>query len=455
MNAQVEELELKILRKQIDEKSLKPEDFLGEKLYKAIYYLSDPVFRTEYINKAEAIAKELNQLDAFKRMVAAWEEWLADLRETKKEQREVMENRKAPVIELPPEANITELSRNGILPPLNNNTDLIQTMYSICLSDIFLPVKTGCSFYDDITNGGLRKQSLTFLLARSGSGKTTLCQQLACCIASKGIPVLYYNFEMSREQLIAKDLSRFHNKTCDKMGNNDILTAEGILKYSGYNNEDTKQKIDKLFKDYEPINRFLKYNPSKYLHQSEDELYSYSIENINREITALAELYKAERLQAPVVFIDYLQLIQSEYKDIQEAIKKNVIALKEYAIRYNTAVYVISAVSREAQKNDTLNITSGRDSSNIEYTGDNIIIMDYLPLMDKKLREEKYSGKSAYEIEEECKKPNTREMRLKLVKNRFGNNGLIDIDFYADKGYFVNHNRFRKASKEEQITFKA
>ena len=51
------------------------------------------------------------------------------------------------------------------------------------------------------------------IVGPSGAGKTTLCQQIAEAMARNGKPVVYLNFEMSREQMIAKAIS---GRTCRK-----------------------------------------------------------------------------------------------------------------------------------------------------------------------------------------------------------------------------------------------
>ena len=66
-------MSLKVYLEQIDEGSLKAEDFSNTDLYTAIYSIEDDILRTEYITKAETLAGKLRKGTGFKRMIAAYE----------------------------------------------------------------------------------------------------------------------------------------------------------------------------------------------------------------------------------------------------------------------------------------------------------------------------------------------------------------------------------------------
>ena len=70
--------------------------------------------------------------------------------------------------------------------------------------------------------------------------------------------------------------------------------------------------------------------------------------------------------------------------DQQTIIKKAVKMLKDYAIRNNSIVFLISATNRESNKSGKITLESGRDSSAIEYSADVQLAMNHKLLFDGK-----------------------------------------------------------------------
>ena len=68
-------------------------------------------------------------------------------------------------------------------------------------------IKTGFNTLDEMLGGGLAS-GLNVLGAKPGSGKTSLVLQMAEHFSSRGVPVLYFSLEMSRNQINAKSLNR-------------------------------------------------------------------------------------------------------------------------------------------------------------------------------------------------------------------------------------------------------
>ena len=70
------------------------------------------------------------------------------------------------------------------------------------------PLSTGIKTLDEALEGGFYKKNLVILGAISSLGKTTLALQIGDNIARGGNDVLIFSLEMSKEELIAKSLSR-------------------------------------------------------------------------------------------------------------------------------------------------------------------------------------------------------------------------------------------------------
>lgn len=243
---------------------------------------------------------------------------------------------------------------------LTDFTDKIQT-------EAYKPYRTGLRFFDDLLGGGILSQSLLLLLAAPATGKTTLCAQIAELMAEKQHkPFIYFNLEMSREQMLAKAIStKLWHKDCYK-------SAKQILQ--GYDWTDSDREI--ILQTIEEYRRnvypYLKYNP--------DDIGS-NLETMLEYLNTIGEQAAAKEEPAPAVVVDYLhKLSSSKQNDVAETIKAAVDGLKQYAIRFDTFVITIGAVNRESMKNGKISVHSGRDSSGIEYEGDYILTMNYVEL---------------------------------------------------------------------------
>ena len=229
-------------------------------------------------------------------------------------------------------------------------------------TDRYKPIETGFTPFDRITGGGLVPQSLVMLAAAPGQGKTTLTAQIFETIAKKGQQVIFVNLEMSREQLIAKSLARHAYREFKT-----DITANDVMR--GYKwTEEQEKAVKQAALDY-------KKNIAPYFVYADRDEVTADLNSIMDYLKAAAE--KAIRIgkRAPLVVIDYLHIIQTQddrqrEEEQAQAIKRSVIALKAFAIKYKTVVFSILATNREANKGKELTLYSGRDTSNIEYSAD-------------------------------------------------------------------------------------
>ena len=108
------------------------------------------------------------------------------------------------------------------------------------------------------------------------------------------------------------------------------------------------------------------------------------LQSITEALTREAETAIAGGKNAPVVVLDYLHLVTTAQREEQsEIVKKTVSALKDYAIKYDTFVFCISATNRTSNQRGTISLESGRDTSAIEYTADIALSLNYAALHDK------------------------------------------------------------------------
>lgn len=310
------------------------------------------------------------------------------------------------------DAAINELSRDDL-------TDFLEKIQT----EAYKPHSTGLNFFDDLLGGGIVQQSILLLMAAPGTGKTTLAQQLAETIAEHGQPALFLNFEMSREQLLAKAISaKLYKRGIDK-------SMLGVLQ--GYRwNIDERAEIEATIDEYRRTNYpYIKYNPAGVTSELSG-LLSY--------LMATGAAAEAAGRPAPAVVVDYLHLITSRDRlENTELIKQSIVGLKEYAVKYNTFVIAISATNRDSSKAGRITLESGRDSSNIEYTGDYVISLNY---------DEIDSGKvKPGDVEKiaQLQQATRRLMILRVLKNRLNIPGKS-----ARVMYDAKHNMFYGAADE-------
>ena len=272
--------------------------------------------------------------------------------------------------------------------------------------ETYKPIKTGLDFYDELMDGGAQTQTLTVLIAEQGAGKSMLLQQLAESIAAQhGRRVIYLNFEMSREQLLARAISaRIYKRGNMKKTQKEILR--------GYNWTDKERaEILEALDEYErEALPYISYNP-KGIDANIEDLEEY-----------LNELGERSGTAAPVLFVDYLQLIQNrrgeKSQEIKDRLTQVLIDLKQYAIKNNTFVYLISAINRQSSTAQKVTAASARDTSAIEYQADYLISL------------QNYKDQAA------ANNKGLQRMTLKLLKTRDGQSGVYSTVYRNGKYNF-------------------
>lgn len=287
------------------------------------------------------------------------------------------------------------------------------------------PLSTGINALDDALEGGFYKKNLIILGAISSLGKTTLALQIGDNIARNGNDVLIFSLEMSKEELIAKSISRNTFLEAYKQSYTALaLTTREVLKGVGLNQGATNIKRANLYKlAYEDYKQNIASNV--YITECNDDI-EININTINDKI----KRHIAITNNKPFVIIDYLQIIQNQERGLtdKQVIDKIVTSLKRIARDNDIIILLISAFNR-ASYNQESNLASFRDSSTIEYTSDVLI----------SLQHEKLDG-----VTDDTRKVNTnqeqqkdeRDLTLKVLKNRNGRiTDVKNITFYAKYNY--------------------
>ena len=316
---------------------------------------------------------------------------------------------------------------------------LFDNFFSDVQTEKFKPLQTGMSEFDSLLGGGILRQSLVILSAAPGTGKTSIAQQIFEVMAAHGTEVIFLNLEMSREQLLARSISRIIHK----QGHN--MTAAEVLK--GYAWSDyQRQYVAAAAQEYRcTIAPRMQYNP---------EGCTTNIENIRDTLTRAGEQAKAAGKPAPVCVLDYLHLITTEKREEQaEILKKAVAMLKNYARQYDTFVLAISANNRNSNSSGIVSLDSGRDTSAIEYSADYQLALNYKAFTEKlqKLNGTPYKANDPDDLQE-LQEQSPRQMTLQVLKNRMNAaGGKIFLDFDSANSAFAYAGKPEKRVKSPQI----
>ena len=295
-------------------------------------------------------------------------------------------------------------------------------------------IPTGFDELDTLFDGGLYP-GLYVLGAISSLGKTTLALQIADQIAQSGHGVLIFSLEMSRNELMAKTLSRLtFMKDMELNGvPQNAKTTRGVLrgKFYGFENDIFMSALE----EYEAY--------GKNIHISEG-IGDIGVSEIAEKVR---EYMKFNDGKPPVVVIDYLQIL-APY-DIRATDKQNtdkaVLELKRLSRDYQIPVIAVSSFNRESYF-QPVSMASFKESGAIEYSSDVLMGLQYAGWdyqenekeidRSKRLRELLNVMESNSKSAEEAGGVDTRVVQLKILKHRNGRKGNVYLEFVPKYNYF-------------------
>ena len=295
------------------------------------------------------------------------------------------------------------------------------------------PIPTGIRDIDQAIGGGLIRQQVILLGAAPGAGKTALAQWIFETMAEDGrADIMYLNLEMSRDQVLARSISRVAKKNGLK------ITPVEVLQ--GYNwDRDQRATVIAACDLYRrTIARHLAYNP--------DGL-SADLDTILAFMEREAARTEAAGKYAPIWVIDYLQIVRGgPREDAVETIKRAMISFKSYAVRHNSIVFVIMANNRDSNKSGDVSMESGRDTSALEYSADLQLGLAFTRCLDRPGQERKRKE----ELDHDDKAFKT----LKITKGRFGGEDTeVDLFFNGESMTYTQIQPDRPAAKSTRRRF--
>lgn len=290
-------------------------------------------------------------------------------------------------------------------------------------------VSTGFENLDDILDGGFYP-GLYIIGAISSLGKTTFALQVADNAAKKGQDVLVFSLEMGKQELIAKSISRLSFQKCKSWGS-DLDFATTTRNLMNGKSLNSKERVDFL---NECIKGYSDYAGRIFYHIGIGDI---GVEKIKSVIARHIRITGRK----PLVIIDYLQIIAPF--DMRATDKQNtdkaVVELKRASRDYDVPIFAISSFNRE-NYTSPVNIASFKESGAIEYTSDVLMAlqfkgMDYLKKEDGKYEDEKSRTARIIQLRNEQEKNaeipgKAQELQLKILKNRNGRKGGVDLEFH-------------------------
>lgn len=289
----------------------------------------------------------------------------------------------------------------------------------IAKNKLYANRKTGFSNIDSFQ---IFSPALYVIGATPACGKTTFCWQLLDQLAHLGESCIFCSYEMSRLELYSKTLARElfirNNKT--------TLTSADIR------NGSHSTELDDL------IIEFCSTNDLKGVHLF--ELRDESIDDLLR----LLKPYCTNKDKSPVVCLDYLQIVPPSADSLSSdkaRIDDIVHKLKTFQRETNTTFIVVSSFNR-ANYAQQVSFESFKESGNIEYTADVVWALQ-LNVVNQLKAANISDSRKLFDV---AKKNQPRQVQLKCLKNRQGQNYDCYFNYFSAHDYFqpCDENNFEK-----------
>ena len=317
---------------------------------------------------------------------------------------------------------MTALEHMRVLDPA------VVTMELYTLADAVPPIPTGFTCLDEVLNGGLQA-ALYVLGAVSSLGKTTFTLQIADRIAATGRSVLFVSVEQSARELVAKSLSRMMREASD--GRPFTTATAGEIT----NPAERERWRDRQKEAFDAACERYSTEVAPHL-----RIFEGRKQPGVDDIRTVAERMARHDGQAPLVFIDYLQLLapQSEHDSDKQAVDRNVMSLRQLARDLKAPVFVISSLNRSSYSG-SVDLASFKESGAIEYGSDVLLGLQPRGIADVECNSNDREAKTAAKrLMREHKDEFDRPCELVVLKNRNGRTPSegLPFTFHALHGLF-------------------
>ena len=295
-------------------------------------------------------------------------------------------------------------------------------------ADFNAEYKTGFPQLDEET-GGLYA-GLYVIAALSSLGKTTFSIQLADQLAEQGADVLFFSLEQSTLEVVAKSIAR--------------QTAIDSMK----TRHDTADAVNALAIRKGADSKPVRIAVQEYRNKVKDHVqvlegnFSCNVDMIRQTVRQHIE----RTGRRPVVFLDYLQILQPTpamaRAGTREALDASITELKRITRDYNITLFAISSVNRSNYLTP-IAFESLKETGAIEFTADCIYGLQYACL-DEDIFNEKEKIKVKRERIAKAKAEDPRKIQLKCLKNRYGRDFKQTFLYYPAFDLFEEADDFKE-----------
>lgn len=313
-------------------------------------------------------------------------------------------------------------------------------------------VSTGFKALDSKLDGGLFP-GLYILGAVSSLGKTTFTLQIADSIAEQGRDVLFFSLEQSKDELIAKSLARLTAsipmiseypltprqilyKMKDWIGTPEEKTLIGAMDQYAHDigphmfiiENDTRPMVKKDKDGNIEIMKDAQGSPIMTVDR-------VGLDTIRDRIKDHIRIMGKDR--APVVFIDYLQILRPEDTTGHKTDKQNLdmitSELRRISKAHQVPIFAISSLNRDAY-NQPIGMASFKESGAIEYSSDVLLGINPLGLKVGDTDKTKGANKGVFN---DLRQKELRPLEVVILKNRLGELGTVDMILNAPYGLYT------------------
>ena len=261
--------------------------------------------------------------------------------------------------------------------------------------------------FDNLDQHQFFNPGLYVIGATPAAGKTTFCWQLLEQLAEREEKCIYCSYEMGTLELFSKTAAR---KLFIRDKQTKLTAAE--IRRGGWSGE-----LDNVISEISNS-------------QTDLQLLQLQDETIDDLLTRLKP-FCVDTTKAPVVCLDYLQIVPSSKESTKLGVDDSVRKLKKFQRDTTTTFIVISSFNR-TNYTQTVSFESFKESGNIEYTADVVWALQLFAINSINPSNIADCRKKI----DDAKKKQPRQIQLKCLKNRHGTNYDCFFKYYSAHDYF-------------------
>ena len=237
--------------------------------------------------------------------------------------------------------------------------------------------------------------------------------------AQRGESCIFCSYEMSQLELFSKSLAR---KLFKRVPSTDLTAAD----------------IRRGAHSIQLANIINDFSNSK-LNLSILELQDESID----ELLSLLKPFCYDKAKAPVICLDYLQIVPSSKDSTKLGVNDSVRKLKKFQRDTNTTFIVISSFNRD-NYTKPVSFESFKESGNIEYTADVVWALQLFVINSIN----SFNISDARQKTDKAKKQQPRQIQLKCLKNRQSTNYDCFFNYFSAHDCFIPCEKFSETSND-------